>query len=290
MRGARFRLPPSPPERPGWGILSLLIHLLVIVPFIVFSGPTERERSVEFILLESARESRGGSQAVDMPGYVLGEQSGTSGSGGSGGAVDTSVAIRIPFDVSNVRPLGLAVTRLTGVGGDTVGGEGPIGTGRVLGPDYGDGRLWVWATEAVLGVVGPSGTTELHVARVEEAVREKLETFLKGMPRDSFAPPPPPDWTTELDGRTWGIDQQWIYLGDIKLPTMLLALLPLPQAGNYEQAQRAAELAYMRQDIIQAARRAETSADFKRYVEEIRKRKDAERALVKGEKADTLKP
>jgi hypothetical protein len=284
-------MPPSPPERPGWGILSLLFHLVVIALFIVFSGPTARERQVDFIVLSSPRDSGDGPQAVDMPGGFLGDQgSGSGGRGGRGGRVDTTSAIRIPFDPSNVQPLGLVAARPTGLGGDSVGGEGPIGTGRVLGPEYGDGRLWVWATEAGLGVVGPSETAELHVARVEDAVREKLRAFIQDMPRDSFALAPPPDWTTELDGRTWGVDQQWIYLGDIKIPTMLLALLPLPQGGNYEQAQRAAELAYMRQDIIQAARRAETAADFKRYIEEIRKRKDAERALVKGEKRDTITP
>lgn len=289
MRGARFRLPPMPPERPGWALLSLLIHLVVIVLFVAFSGPTFTERSVGFIVLAPPEVSEG-PQAVDLPGGFFGEQGrGRRGSGGRGGREDTAAVLRLPFDVANVQPVRMRVGQPTGTGGDSVGGEGPIGTGRLLGPAYGDGRLWVRTDEAALGIVGPAASAELHVAQVDQAVREKLRAFIDTMPRDSFALAPPPDWTTEIGEQTWGIDQQWIYLGDIKIPTMVLALLPLPQ-GNYDQAQRAAQLQYMREDILQAARRAETAADFRRYVEETRKRKDAERALERGEKRDTITP
>jgi hypothetical protein len=108
------------------------------------------------------------------------------------------------------------------------------------------------------------------------------------MPRDSFALPAPPRWTTEIDGNTWGVDGSWIYLGDFKIPTALLALLPLPQ-GNYERAQDAANLQRMREEIIDAARRAETASDFRRYVGEVRKRRDAEREREKARR-DTVIP
>jgi hypothetical protein len=105
-------------------------------------------------------------------------------------------------------------------------------------------------------------------------------------------------WVTETeDGKTWGVDPSWIYLGDFKLPSFILALIPLPQ-GNYELAQKEAELMRIREEIIRAARQAETNADFRRYVNETRKRKDAERearklageAARKGVKKDTIKP
>ncbi len=69
------------------------------------------------------------------------------------------------------------------------------------------------------------------------------------------------------------------------MPSAILALLPLPQ-GNYDRAKEEAQLMRIREDIIRAARQAETNADFRRYVKEIRERKDAERAeRLRREKA-----
>jgi hypothetical protein len=156
-----------------------------------------------------------------------------------------------------------------------------IRRGGVLRPVYGDGRLWVRVSEAELGVVGPSEDVATHVARVDAAVRERLKAFIDTMPRDSFALPPPPVWTTEISGNTWGVDPAWIYLGDIKIPTALLALLPFPQ-GNYELAQANQELLRIRQEIINAARRAESAAEFRYYVDRLRERVDAERAAQRA--------
>jgi len=53
--------------------------------------------------------------------------------------------------------------------------------------------------------------------------------------------------------------------------------------------ERARQLADMRADILYSARRAETLADFKRYVRELRERKQAERDAERrrGERPDT---
>ena len=158
----------------------------------------------------------------------------------------------------------------------------------MVGPEYGDGRVWVRTAEAELGVVGPSPDRRTHAERIEAAVRERMKAYIDTMPRDSFALPPPPRWTTEIGEDTWGMDGTWIYLGDFKIPTALLALIPLPQ-GNYEQAQAAAELQYMREDIINAARRAETAAEFRDYVKALRERRDAEREAEQARR-DTVIP
>jgi hypothetical protein len=111
---------------------------------------------------------------------------------------------------------------------------------------------------------------------VDSAVRAKLLAFIDTIPADSFATPRVSPWVTEINGQKWGVDGSWVYLGGLKLPTILLALLPLPQ-GNYQQAREAQELQRIREQIIQAAWQAETNADFRRYVKEIRERKDRER-------------
>lgn len=156
-------------------------------------------------------------------------------------------------------------------------------------PGFGDGRLWVRPGAALRrGVVGGTGDglggvsapldVGAHIASIDSVLRVRILAFLDTLPPDSFAyNMRPPSWTTEIDGRTWGIDQNWIYLGDLKLPTILLGLLPFPGQGNYELGQRNAQLQRIREDILRAAARASDAADFRRYVNELRERREAER-------------
>jgi len=97
-----------------------------------------------------------------------------------------------------------------------------------------------------------------------------------------------PVWTTTVAGTAFGIDSQYIHVAGIKIPTAALALLPirLPE-GNYDEQMRARHLQEMREDLMQAAARAETYHDFKRYVQELRARKQAERDAEKRARGDT---
>src|SRR2546425_8906859 len=63
-----------------------------------------------------------------------------------------------------------------------------------------------------------------------------------------------PTWTAEVAGKTIGIDSQYIHVAGIKIPTAVLALLPitLPQ-GNYDEQRRARQLGEMRHDLMAAA-------------------------------------
>lgn len=170
------------------------------------------------------------------------------------------------------------------------------GTHRLLRPGYGDGRLWVPPIDILeLGrrlpaaPGGEAGAGPPSVAQLDSTVTARLKAFLDTMPPDSFAPPQTTRWTTEINGKTWGIDGQWIYLGGLKLPAALLALLPFPQ-GNIDQSRAAAELMRMREDIVQAAQRAQTAAEFRKYVSELRKRKDQERQAKQQAPRDTVIP
>ena len=70
----------------------------------------------------------------------------------------------------------------------------------------------------------------------------------------------------------------YIHIAGIKIPTMALALLGnlLPQ-GNFDESMRARQLNDMRADLLRAADRAQSFQDFRRYVRELRERKQAER-------------
>jgi hypothetical protein len=86
----------------------------------------------------------------------------------------------------------------------------------------------------------------------------------------------PTRWTFESGGQTFGLDGSWIYLGPIKIPSVLLALIPFPQ-GNIDQNRANEQLMRMRADLLRAAARAEAEEDFRRAVEQIRERRDRER-------------
>jgi hypothetical protein len=93
-----------------------------------------------------------------------------------------------------------------------------------------------------------------------------------------------PDWTTEVGGRKFGLDDKYIYVAGIRIPSVLLALLPLPDAGNYDRNQAYNRLMDIRRDIYQAAARADNTAEFKRYVKEIRERKERERRFREAQR------
>jgi len=93
------------------------------------------------------------------------------------------------------------------------------------------------------------------------------------------------------DKPAWGLDSQYIHIAGIKIPTPALALLGqfLPQ-GNYDEGLRARQLQYMREDLMQAAARAQSFQQFRLYVRELRDRKQAERDAEERRRAqDSVK-
>jgi hypothetical protein len=100
-----------------------------------------------------------------------------------------------------------------------------------------------------------------------------------------------PSWVTDVGGKKFGMDSSAIYVAGVKIPTAVLAALggSLPQ-GNFGEELRNREQAEMREDLLQAARRAETLEEFRRYVHEIRERKQAARDADHRAHGDTLPP
>ena len=119
--------------------------------------------------------------------------------------------------------------------------------------------------QRVLRLVDKPGTEEL----VDSAVTAIVQAFL-----DSVTPVPGsvvaslPKWTTEIGGKKFGIDGSNIYIAGLKIPTAVLAFLPL-QGGNIDQSRRYNDLMDMRSDIYNAARRADNLEEFKQVIEEI---------------------
>jgi hypothetical protein len=159
-----------------------------------------------------------------------------------------------------------------------------------LAPRVGDGRLWMSPRPALPGTVADAlyGDTtarnEAAVARLRVMV-DSLNQVLDQVQRDRQRP----SWTVgggEGGIPKFGIDSQYIHVAGIKIPTMALALLGnlLPQ-GNFDEGMRARHLQDMREDLLRAADRAQSFQDFKRYVHELRERKQAERDAERRRRA-----
>ncbi len=161
-------------------------------------------------------------------------------------------------------------------------------------PQVGDGRLWVsprpGLPAAVADALYGDTTARLNVAVTRlRAMVDSLNQVLDVIQREKQRP----SWTIggTPDKPAWGIDSAYIHVAGIKIPTMALALLGnlLPQ-GNFDESMRARQLQDMRDDLLHAAARAESFQQFRRYVRELRERKQAERDAEQRRRAqDTVK-
>ncbi len=161
-------------------------------------------------------------------------------------------------------------------------------------PQVGDGRLWVSPRPGLPAAVAEQiygDTAAQHTAAIErlKAMVDSLNVILDQEQREHRRPA----WTIggTPNKPEWGIDSAYIHIAGIKIPTAVLALLGnmLPQ-GNFDEAMRQRQLDYMRADIMQAAARAQSLAQFRRYVRELRERKQAERDAEERRRAqDTVK-
>jgi hypothetical protein len=161
-------------------------------------------------------------------------------------------------------------------------------------PQLGDGRLWVSprpglpaaVAEAIYGDTAARRTGAIDRLK---AMVDSLNQVLDQVQRDHQRP----KWTIggTPNKPEWGIDSAYIHVAGIKIPTMALALLGnlLPQ-GNFDEEMRARQLNDMRTDLLRAADRAQTLQQFRRYVRELRERKQAERDADERRRAqDTVK-
>jgi hypothetical protein len=165
-------------------------------------------------------------------------------------------------------------------------------------PQVGDGRLWVSPRPGLPAQVADAlygdttGRQTAAIARLKVMV-DSLNQVLDQIQRENRRP----SWVVggTPDKPSWGLDSAYIHVAGIKIPTMALALLNLlpkwdrMSQGNFDETMRARQLQYMREDIMQAAARAQTFQQFRRYVRELRDRKQAERDAEQRRRAqDTV--
>lgn len=170
---------------------------------------------------------------------------------------------------------------------------GPPPARSPLTPAYGSGQLWVrplpMSPREIAATLSGKSMDQVADSLVAVMVQQYLDALAaeKANPANR-----PPSWTTNIGGKKVGVDGQWIYIGPIKLPTALLALLPINMQGNPTQAEMNKRLNAMREDLFFAARRAATLEEFKKNVAELRKQKQYEYDIRKAQRTlpDTGRP
>lgn len=162
-------------------------------------------------------------------------------------------------------------------------------------PQVGDGRLWVSPRPGLPAAVADAiygDTAVQHTAAINrlKAMVDTLNQVMDQEQREHRRP----SWTVggTPEKPEWGIDSAYIHIAGIKIPTTVLAGLGylFKGGGNFDEAMRQRQIDYMRADILQAAARAQSLAQFRRYVRELRERKQAERDADERRRAqDTVK-
>jgi hypothetical protein len=155
-------------------------------------------------------------------------------------------------------------------------GSGPlVGTGgpaRGIRPTYTDPRLWPTPGDVV---AAPKTATQ----RLDSVIADLITPY-----NDSVAVAAgkrkPGDWTFERDGKKYGIDPQYIHLGNFSIPTALLGMLPINAQANPILSERYKASAQLNSDIRSQAQRGMNEADFKKAVRSIRERKEREKAAA----------
>jgi hypothetical protein len=184
------------------------------------------------------------------------------------------VPLVAPREIPTQLPAPAATTDTTlprAVVGPLRGGNGPT---RGVQPNYDDPRVWNSDTEFIYA-------PKTEQQRLDSALYATLARHMDSVAANTSVPNKfeRGDWTVGKGGSKFGVDQQYIHLGPFKIPSALLALLPLNQMqANPIAMDRARNANYMRNDIMYHAQAAMNEEQFRKAVAAIRARKDRERA------------
>ncbi len=259
--------------------ITAAIHIVAVILFFTVNWQAPW-RKATYVVLEPRDY---GDTLVFVPG--------TREARAKGPTIATTRRELLPRPAAPSLPLAAATPPDTGV---TLPAYDPNASRVVPAPQVGDGRLWVSPRPGLPAAVADAiyGDTAARRSAAIDRLKvmvDSLNQVLDQIQRDHQRP----KWTIggTPDKPEWGIDSAYIHVAGIKIPTMALALLGnlLPQ-GNFDEEMRARQLNDMRADLLRAADRAQTLQQFRRYVRELRERKQAERDAEERRRAqDTVK-
>lgn len=175
----------------------------------------------------------------------------------------------VPTTIPSALPPAAAPAEEEGGSGPLVGTGGPA---RGIRPTYTGPRVWAAPGDIVSAPKSAKETLDSAIVSILQPFNDSIAT--------AAGQRKPGDWTFEKGGRKYGIDPQYIRLGKVSIPTALLALLPINQAGNPTVNDRNRLQNQLHADIFWQAQRGMNEADFRKAVKSIRERKERERAAT----------
>lgn len=261
MRRPEFRWESAPAPAPalGYWLLAVGVHSLLLFGWITGRTPDQVRYPRQLITL-APMEVEG--PEVTLP--ALGNATPTS-----RGARTPEATVWTPPSVEP-RQAEPSVELVSPVSGSRVR------TPRLV-PGLGEGRLWVEPLP-----LPPRQLASVLTHRSQQEIADSVVTAIVQAYIDSVARDPdvrslqPPSWVAEVGGKKFGIDARHIYVAGLKIPTALLALLPLPGGNQRPIDHRVEAMAY---DLRVAGARSANLDDFRREVRALRQRKEEERAF-----------
>jgi len=182
----------------------------------------------------------------------------------------------IPSAIPPLPPPSVSSGAISGTG--TGSGGAPTGIATGIEPATPDPRLDLQ--------VGRYSFPKSPAQRADSAVKAIFEAYRQAVIEAQLVQGRSPrDWTIERNGGKYGLDSQYIYLGKFKIPSAILAALPLNNVGVDGQRildNRNAD--WIRNDILMHAQGL-SEEDFKAAVKRIRERKEREKTDEDKEKA-----
>ena len=146
-----------------------------------------------------------------------------------------------------------------------------------ISPRFGTGLIWVEPLPLTPREIAAllSGRSESQL--LDSAITALTQRYIDAMADELRDQPPAlPSWVTTVGDQEVGIDSRFIHLGPLKVPTFLLALLPINVQPHPTQAAMVRKLNSMREDLLTAGRRSANLAEFKEAVRALREQKESE--------------
>ena len=193
------------------------------------------------------------------------------------GVVPVTPALVAPPEVPTAIPPAAETPTPIAPGTGAPGGTGtgdPGGRGSVsVTPSYNDPRIW--NTPSWFTPPAPTRAEELqeYLAR---GIQQHLDS-LNALPKERD----PRDWTKEIGGQKYGMDSKWVYVGPVKVPSFLLAALPMKAQANPTVTDRNRRINEMSSEIEE---HRSLELDSRDEIRRINARMDRQRAAKLKEK------
>lgn len=259
-------LPPRSPRWPPWAVAtSVALHVALVVTLVLSFVPVRRVAE-SHLLVSLVSPPRSTARQV----HTRPPSASSTGLPPDGG-VAPALARVLP-NATVVQPSVAEPVELEAV--DSAPGRAASGGAAAFPwPSFANGVLWDRRPVAQ----PPMARTLAQLT--DSAAKAMINHYL-----DSLAGLPgggrvlPPSWKATIAGQDFGLDGQFVTVAGVRIPSLVLGLIPLPVGGNESKALDKG--AWMRaEDYTLAMPREAAAADQREEAKKIRQRVEAEREL-----------